>query len=52
MLIKTSSGLFGEQLAPSIQEQDPDQLPEIIALPILVGGESYLNWIIKETRGE
>ena len=52
MLIKTTTGLFDDQLVPCIQELHPYDLPEIIALPILAGEKKYLNWVIEEVSGE
>lgn len=52
MLIKSTSGLFNDQLVPCVQELHPYDLPEIIALPILAGEKNYLNWLIKEASGE
>jgi len=52
ILIKTTSGLFDDQLVPCIQELHPYDLPEIIALPILTGERNYLDWVIEEASGE
>lgn len=51
MLIKTTSGLFENQLVPCIQELHPYDVPEIIAIPIMAGEKSYLDWVIKEASG-
>lgn len=44
LIIKTSSKLF-ERLKQRVQELHSYSVPEIIALPILEGSESYLNWL-------
>jgi periplasmic divalent cation tolerance protein len=49
MVIKTQAKLF-EALAESIQSLHPYEVPEIIALPIIAGSESYLAWIEAVTR--
>ena len=51
MLIKTTSGLFENQVVPCIQELHPYDVPEIIAIPIMAGEKSYLDWVIKEASG-
>jgi periplasmic divalent cation tolerance protein len=50
MMIKTRSELV-DHLIPLIQKLHPYQVPEIIALPVVGGAESYLNWIASETSG-
>ena len=49
LLIKTRSNLF-IKLAEKIQLLHSYDVPEIIALPILAGSSSYLNWIAENTR--
>ena len=50
MLIKTRREIFDPALISYIQELHPYQTPEIIALPILMGEPTYLDWILAETR--
>jgi len=50
LLIKTRAEYFDRELVPAIQSIHPYQVPEIIALPILMGSQSYLNWIEEMTR--
>ena len=47
--IKTRSNLFS-QLAAKIQTLHSYDVPEIIALPILAGSSTYLNWIAENTQ--
>ncbi|MFO7459296.1 MAG: divalent-cation tolerance protein CutA [Desulfatiglandales bacterium] len=49
-LMKTRQDLYKplEKAIKSIHSYDE---PEIVALPILEGGEGYLRWIEKETSG-
>jgi len=44
LLIKTNLAKFPE-LSARIQEIHSYEVPEIIALPILLGSESHLNWL-------
>lgn len=48
LMVKTRRELF-EQLVPAVEALHPYDLPEIIALPILVGSQRYLEWIDTET---
>lgn len=53
LLVKTRSALFESRLVPAVRAVHPYELPEIIALPISMGLEGYLNWIDEETgRGK
>jgi len=49
LIIKTKKRLFGklEKLVKSLHSYD---VPEIIALPIVMGNKKYLNWINDTTR--
>jgi periplasmic divalent cation tolerance protein len=49
LMVKTRADLFEEQLIPAVQGLHPYEVPEIIALPILMGSKSYLDWIEEET---
>jgi periplasmic divalent cation tolerance protein len=44
LIIKTNLTLFS-QLAVKIKELHSYEVPEIIALPIIAGSESYLSWL-------
>jgi len=48
MIIKTTQGHYAE-LEGVIIEQHPDELPEVIAVPIERGFERYLAWIQDST---
>ncbi|HWP47831.1 MAG TPA: divalent-cation tolerance protein CutA [Candidatus Limnocylindrales bacterium] len=48
ILLKTQRSLF-ERIKQRVQELHSYQVPEIIALPVQHGSESYLNWILTET---
>ncbi len=50
LFIKTKSALY-PQLEVRLKQIHPYTVPEIIALPIVQGSESYLKWINKETLG-
>ena len=45
MIIKTKTGLFA-QLERRIRELHSYQTPEIIALPVQLGSEPYLQWLV------
>ena len=49
LLIKTRLDLF-EQLAKEVTLIHSYDVPEIIALPIIAGSISYLNWIAQNTK--
>jgi periplasmic divalent cation tolerance protein len=48
--LKTRADLFTDKLVPAIQALHPYEVPEIIALPILMGAPDYLDWIDKVTN--
>jgi len=50
MLVKTRLELFESQLVPAVQALHPYQVPEIVALPLVAGSQSYLDWIRAETK--
>lgn len=50
LIIKTRRELFG-RLQKRVQELHSYSVPEIIALPILEGSESYLKWLGEELLG-
>ena len=49
LIAKTRAALFAERLVPSVKAMHPYQVPEIIALPIVMGSEDYLTWIDEVT---
>ncbi|PWH20950.1 MAG: hypothetical protein DDG58_00265 [Ardenticatenia bacterium] len=49
LLAKTRADLFTEQLVPTVRSIHPYEVPEIIALPILMGSTDYLAWIDEST---
>jgi len=48
LVVKTQQALF-DRLVELVTQHHPYDLPEVIALPIIAGLESYLTWIDKET---
>lgn len=46
-VLKTREGLY-EALEQAVREIHPYEVPEIIALPILRGSPSYLEWLRSE----
>jgi periplasmic divalent cation tolerance protein len=49
LLVKSRAALFAGQLAPAVKAIHPYEVPEIIALPIIMGSQPYLDWIAAET---
>ncbi|MCS7259525.1 MAG: divalent-cation tolerance protein CutA [Anaerolineae bacterium] len=49
LLAKTRAALFATQLVPTVKALHPYEVPEIIALPILMGAADYLAWIDEST---
>jgi periplasmic divalent cation tolerance protein len=49
LMVKTRADLFKEQLIPAVLAVHPYEVPEIIALPIVMGLDSYLDWIAEVT---
>lgn len=52
LLVKSKLELFESALVPAVQALHPYEVPEIIALPILVGSANYLSWIDEVTLGD
>lgn len=48
LLIKTSGKAF-EALRNQLQQGHPDELPEIIAVPVTRGLPGYLDWVREST---
>ena len=48
LVVKTVVSLFAERLIPAVQAVHPYDVPEIIALPIIMGSQPYLDWIVSE----
>lgn len=50
MIVKTRSDLFEKEFIDAVKSVHPYEVPEIIALPILMGSKSYLDWIKDVTK--
>jgi len=48
-IIKSRGELY-EELEKTIRENHPYEVPEIIAMPIVSGSKSYLEWLDKELK--
>ncbi|WP_435101009.1 divalent-cation tolerance protein CutA [Arhodomonas sp. AD133] len=48
LVAKTTRAAFDE-LEAAIRAEHPDELPEIIAVPIAAGLEGYLHWVTEQT---
>lgn len=49
LLVKSRASLFEGGLVPAVLDMHPYEVPEIIALPVLMGSQKYLDWIAEET---
>ena len=49
LILKSRADLFESDLISAVEAVHPYKLPEIIALPIIMGSEKYLNWIDEVT---
>lgn len=47
LVIKTSGALY-KKVESAIKKIHPYEVPEIIAVPIIVGSADYLKWLSKE----
>jgi periplasmic divalent cation tolerance protein len=52
LVVKTRADLFHDRLVPAVKAVHPYEVPEIIALPVLMGSPDYLDWIAAETQPE
>jgi periplasmic divalent cation tolerance protein len=50
LVVKTRADLFEEQLVPAVKVVHPYKVPEIIALPVVMGSRGYLDWIEESTQ--
>ncbi|MCS4504319.1 divalent-cation tolerance protein CutA [Arhodomonas aquaeolei] len=50
LVAKTTREAF-PRLEAAIRENHPDELPEIIAVPIAAGLAGYLQWVTEQTAG-
>ena len=50
LIVKSRAELFESELIPAVQAVHPYDIPEIIALPILMGSADYLAWIDDVTQ--
>ena len=50
LIVKSRADLFEASLLPTVKAAHPYQVPEIIALPVIMGAQDYLEWIEKETQ--
>jgi periplasmic divalent cation tolerance protein len=51
LIAKSRAKLFEEGIIPAVRAVHPYDVPEIIAMPILMGSRQYLDWIDEETGG-
>ena len=50
LIAKTRADLVEDRLIPAVKAVHPYEVPEIIALPILAGSKTYLDWIREVTH--
>ena len=51
LVVKSRRGLF-DRLAARVRELHSYQVPEIIALPVILGDEDYLRWLSEATQAD
>lgn len=49
LLVKCRAELFQEHMVPAVKAVHPYEVPEIIALPVVMGSADYLGWIDEVT---
>jgi periplasmic divalent cation tolerance protein len=52
LIVKSRAELFEDQLIPAVLSVHPYEVPEIIALPIVMGSAGYLKWMDEATRND
>lgn len=52
LIVKSRADLFEDQLIPAVLSVHPYEVPEILALPIVMGSAGYLKWMDEATRSE
>lgn len=50
LIVKSRAELFKEGIIPAVKKAHPYQVPEILALPVLMGSQEYLDWIEEVTN--
>ena len=50
LIVKSRAEVFESELIPAVQGVHPYEVPEIIALPIIMGSADYLGWMNEVTR--
>jgi periplasmic divalent cation tolerance protein len=50
LIVKSRSDIFESDLIPVVEDLHPYEVPEIIAVPILMGSANYLAWIDEVTK--
>ncbi len=51
MIIKTRLDLFNE-LVEEVKKNHVYEVPEVIALPIIIGYRDYIDWLEEETKSQ
>ena len=52
LIVKTREDLFTDGLIPAVRANHPYEVPEIIAIPIILGLGDYLDWIMQVTGSD
>ena len=50
LVLKSRADLFEDALVPTVQAAHPYDVPEILALPVVMGSRDYLDWIQDVTQ--
>lgn len=51
MIIKSTSEVFKDKVISAIRAKHSYDVPEIIAWPIVMGADDYINWIADSVTG-
>jgi len=51
MIIKTRLDVFND-LVEEVKKNHVYEVPEVIALPVIIGYRDYINWLEKETKSQ
>lgn len=51
LIAKTTAEVFEDRLVPVVRAAHPYEVPEIIALPVVMGTRDYLDWVDESVGG-
>lgn len=45
LIVKSRAAIFQDLLVPAVRSIHPYEVPEILAVPLLMGSQDYLDWM-------